>query len=181
MWRICKRKIMMGKLIIIFLIIICSVVFGVEIELEVVRTIGDERDNYFFYQIGDVVVSGNQNIYVTDLKGYNISQYSWNGDFKKRIGKRGYGFGDFRSPTSIYVKDYVVRVYDRMSFSIVSLDKDLKIIDHKKLKKLFFLDVDFLGRNSFIGVRSFNFGASKNNLISIFNKSESILNSFHNN
>ena len=82
--------------VIIILICICS--YAKELDLKLVRTIGDEREDYTFFSISSVVASEDKDIYVIDSQGNFLAKYTWDGLFKKRIGRKGRGPGDFDLP-----------------------------------------------------------------------------------
>jgi len=165
----------------LFLLLFVAQSFASKVDLKIIKTIGDERDEYFFYQIGDVHCSADKNIYVADVKGRSISKFSWGGNFLKKKGNRGQGPGDFSQPIEIDTFKNIVNVYDRLNFRISSLNTNLETIELQKLNKHLFMNVYFLNTNIFLGIKAFNFRTKSKNLVNIFDKSESIKYSFFNN
>ena len=123
------------KLICVILFLSCVFCFSEGFDLKIERTIGDEREDYTFFSISSAAVSKEKNIYAADRKGHFIAQYTWDGLFKKRVGQKGLGPGDFQWPTALNISGSKLYVFDRQNRRIVTLDKELNVLKHSKIKR----------------------------------------------
>lgn len=168
------------------ILLTCICIYAKEFDLKIVRTIGDERNDYTFFSISSAVVSEDKNIYVADWKGHFIAKYTWNGLFKKRIGQKGQGPGDFNRPQSLNFSDNKLFVFDWANDRIATLDKDLNILNYIKLKTPIRVKVRYLyliHNNYFIG-DSMNIEEGKGNKIKklkVIGQDGNIINSFFEN
>lgn len=133
-------------LVLSILIGFFSFVFPNNIKLELVKTIGDDRDDYTFYKIRDAVIYWDS-VYITDQKGYFIAKYTLDGKFVKRVGQKGQGPGDFGGPSKIFIKDQYVYIHDNHNQRIVKMDQDLEIYEYIKLQNNFFNDLFVIGNS----------------------------------
>jgi hypothetical protein len=78
-------------------------------ELELVKTIGDEREEYTFFIISSAAFSKNKDIFVLDGQGVFIAKYNWQGNFLKKVGRSGQGPKEFYFARSLTV--YGKRLY----------------------------------------------------------------------
>jgi len=156
-----------------------------QFNISIVKTIGDERRDYTFFEVGSTIISADKSIYVSDLKGYSIAKYSWDGIFQKRIGQKGKGPGHFEYPYRMGLVGKNIYIFDMGTMSITTLDSDLNVIDYLKIRKNFFNDVIPIKKDLFIGIKSpvgIKMLGNKNhnmNMAFIFNEFEKIETSFH--
>jgi 6-bladed beta-propeller len=90
--------------------------------LKLIKSIGDERDDYTFLGMTDAIITGNKNIFVLNTRGNFISQFDWGGQFKRRIGQKGQGPGDFNFPWSLAFAKEKLYIHDRGNRRIVELN-----------------------------------------------------------
>ena len=169
------------KNLFLILILLNSFVISQSLNFQVINSIGDERDDYFFYEIGGAVCTADKDIFVIDTKGRCVSKFNWEGKFIKKIGQKGQGPGDFNLPSKISFYNKEIRIYDRLNFGVLTLDQNLNVLHYIKLRRLLFFNVYPLKNDQFLGLSLFNFRAGEKHLITVFNKSEKILASFFNN
>ncbi len=101
--------------------------------LKLVKAIGDDRDDYTFFQLTSAVMSNQKEIFVSDGKGHFISKYDWQGKFIKRIGQRGQGNGDFINPGSLNISDSRLYIIDKENYRIAWTNLDLSRLDYYRL------------------------------------------------
>ncbi len=77
-----------------------SVGFGFERHFRLVKTIGDDRDNYMFQRLSGAALTEEREIVVCDQLGNFVAKYDWQGNFIHSIGQKGKGPGDFLCPSS---------------------------------------------------------------------------------
>lgn len=69
----------------------------IKFELKQDLSIGKKGDkNYTFYNIKDILVDGQSNIYATDFGHYRVQIYDKNGLYIRTVGKHGTGPGEFQ-------------------------------------------------------------------------------------
>lgn len=96
----------------------------IQFELEEDLSIGREDDeNYTFYDIKDIVVDNDENIFILDKRNFRIQKYDKNGNYLQTIGREGKGPGEFSilllgisldPAENIYVIDYnQIHVFDK--------------------------------------------------------------------
>lgn len=80
---------------------------------KLIKSIGDERDDYTIHGTADAVITETRDIYVLNAKGNFIAQYDWQGNFIRKIGQAGQGPTDFFYPRNLayhnktlYILDY---------------------------------------------------------------------------
>ena len=103
-------------------------------DFKVVNTIGDENNDNIFYEISSAFISPNKEIYVADRKGNSISKYNWDGEFIKKIGKKGSGPGDIGLITSINYFKSEFYFHDFRNKRILVTDKNLIKLRYKSLR-----------------------------------------------
>lgn len=121
-----------------------------EYSLELVKSIGDERENYTFYGISTLAMSGDKDIFVA-TGGVSIAKYNWDGTFIKKIGKKGQGTGDFSKIKQLTIFKNKLYAYDSGNSRVVELDTDLNILDYIKLPHRFSRFCAPLDEDRFIG------------------------------
>lgn len=120
----------LGYVIIVFLFSMS--LFAGQINFKLVKTIGDERENYTFFNIFGAAESESGDIFIADGRGHFIAKYDRQGKFKKRIGQKGQGPGDFCAPDLLNIYNNKLFVNDGSNFRIVVLDLDLNILSITK-------------------------------------------------
>lgn len=74
--------------------------------LEEDLAIGDVNDeNYFFYEVGNLNVDDNGNIYIRDGGNRRVQKYDKSGKYVRTIGRQGQGPGEYMYPSRIFVDD----------------------------------------------------------------------------
>jgi hypothetical protein len=71
------------------------------ISLQLVRTWSDDEDGYIFKTPTDIAVDSKNNIYIVDSALHCINVFNSNGQFFRKIGKRGQGPSDLLTPLNI--------------------------------------------------------------------------------
>lgn len=71
------------------------------ISLQLVRTWSDDEDGYYFKTPTDIAVDSKNNIYIVDSALHCINVFNSNGQFIRKIGKRGQGPSDLLTPLNI--------------------------------------------------------------------------------
>jgi len=127
--------------------------------LKLIKTIGDERENYTFFLINSSVLSENKDIFISDVKGHFVAKYNWNGKFIKKIGKKGKGPGDFLVPSLLNAVKNKVLVYDGGNKRIVEIDDDLENLKYYRMSKsphFFSRKITDLKNGLFLGSITYN-------------------------
>lgn len=141
---------------------------------KLIKTIGDERENYTFFLINSAILSEKKDIFVADVKGHYVAKYNWNGEFIKKIGKKGQGPGDFRAPTFLSCINNKILVYDLGNKRIVEIDDDLENLKYYKLNKsphFFSRKIVALKNGLFLGSILYNiYSKEVDDRLRIFNK-----------
>jgi len=104
--------------------------------LKLVKTIGDDRDDYIFFVISGAAINNQKEIYVSDHKGHFIAKYDWKGKFIKRIGQKGQGNGDFNGPGNLEIAGSRLYLNDSLNFRIAWTNLDLSRLEYRKLAEL---------------------------------------------
>jgi hypothetical protein len=145
------------------------------------RSIGDERENYFFIRIGGIAFSDKKDIFVLDRTTFSIVKYDWNGVFISRTGQRGRGPGDFLTPSGIQCVNNKLYIYDWLNRRIAVTDLQMKDFDYIKINDL--KDHDqrkysmriapiVFGENQFLGINQ-QYSQEKGRLF-VFDKSQRV-------
>ena len=96
----------------------------ITLDLEEDLVIGNDDENYMFYQVSSLAVDTLENIYVLERGNCRIQKFDKDGRYLQTIGRKGQGPGEFEEPMRIiidtdyriYVEDYsrrIVQVLDR--------------------------------------------------------------------
>lgn len=73
------------------------------LDLEEDLTIGrEDNDNFLFFQVRDITLDSENNIYILDSGNYRIQKFDTKGIYIQTIGKKGQGPGEFENPLSLY-------------------------------------------------------------------------------
>lgn len=119
----------------IFLFAAIFIFFGVaEAELRKIVSIGSNELNYLFLSVGNAVLDGDRNIYVSDSKGSFLRKYDAQGRFIKEVGKYGQGPGDFSNALAGLYIDNQLHLLDSGNNRIAVLDHDLNFKNYVKIK-----------------------------------------------
>jgi hypothetical protein len=81
--------------------------------LKLIKSIGDEREHYTIFGAGDALLTPDKDIYILNTRGNFISHFDWNGQFKRRIGQKGQGPGDFYFPWSLANYNKKLYIHDK--------------------------------------------------------------------
>ncbi len=120
---------------------------------QLVKTIGDDRDDYIVFGLADAEITDSKDIYLLNAKANYVAHYDWEGNFKRRIGHRGQGPGDFSFPWGLAYYGKNLYVNDRGNRRIVGINLDTG-------KFLFFKQdpqnalgrvIERLGKDTFLG------------------------------
>ncbi|MCP4221294.1 MAG: hypothetical protein GY765_42100 [bacterium] len=90
--------------------------------LQLVKTIGDEREDYTIFGLADATLTGNKDIYLLNAKANYVAHYDWKGNFKRRIGRSGQGPGDFSFPCYLTYYGKSLYINDRGNRRIVGVN-----------------------------------------------------------
>lgn len=127
-------------------------IFSQEISLELVQSIGDEREDYTFFQIRDAEIS-ESHVFIVDGKGHFIAKHNFlkDGIFVKRVGQKGQGPGDFNRPSLIDIENKFLYLHDFSNYRIIKMDQDLHFLKYIKLEKNFHSVFFTLDNSNFLG------------------------------
>lgn len=89
--------------------------------LEMVKAIGDDRDEYFLIGVADAIITDDNQIWILDSNGNFISHFDWEGKFIKKIGRTGQGPGDFYLPYGLDYYEGKIYVMDKGNKRIVEI------------------------------------------------------------
>lgn len=109
-------------------------------DLQFVQKIGklESRDeNYLLYRINGVAVDKDGNIYILDSGNYRIQKFTSDGKYLATYGgSKGQGPGEFMSANSMTIdNEENLYVGDMNRYTIIVIDKNLKLIKEIKFKK----------------------------------------------
>lgn len=94
-------------------------------KLELVKRIGDDRDDYTFFRISGAAIVPQKQIYISDAGGYFISSYDWHGKFLKRFGSYGQGPNEIQRVRNLQVYKEILYFWDGDNRRIGRLGLDL--------------------------------------------------------
>lgn len=103
--------------------------------LKLVKTIGDDRDDYTFFILTGAAMSGKKDIYVLDGKGFFVAVYDWKGTFIRRTGQKGQGPTDFYYPRSLSIYKGKLILLDKGNRRIALSGLDLEKFDYFQMPK----------------------------------------------
>lgn len=93
--------------------------------LKLVKSIGDDREAYTFFQISSATLGPDKRLYVADSAGYFIHMYDWGGRFIGRFGAYGQGPTDIQGIQNLQVHQSVLYYVDGGNMRIGRLGHDL--------------------------------------------------------
>jgi len=166
---------------IVFLVVILFISLNLTAaELKLIKTIGDERDDYTFFIPFGAALSKDKEIYVLDGQGFFIARYNWEGEFLSRIGQSGQGPSDLYYPRCLHICNDKVYVLDYGNKRIAEADLQLKNIDYYKMNPKAYFDIAFvaLPDGTFLG--NFNVVEENRGRLGIVDKTGKILSHFFN-
>ncbi|MCP5103052.1 MAG: hypothetical protein GY950_06725, partial [bacterium] len=148
--------------------------------LKLVKTIGDDTDDFTIFGLADAVLSENNDIYILSAKANFVARYSWDGTFKGRLGNRGQGPSDFYFPSSLFYKNKRLYILDRGNKRIAEMDTVSGKLQYYKVggANNFDRKIFALSENTFLG--SFSSLAGDRGLIGIVDGDWNIKRSFFN-
>lgn len=121
-----KNKVFISIVLILLIGIFCLLLaqpaFGSEEGLTLIKSIGDERENYTMFGIADALLTDNKDICILNARGNFISIYDWQGNFKEKFGQGGQGPGDFYFPRKLAYFKNKLYVQDHGNRRIVEID-----------------------------------------------------------
>jgi len=103
-----------------------ELVFDLEEDLSIGR---EDDDNYMFFQIIDIKVDGDGNIYVFERGNMRVQKFDRDGNFLCTIGRQGEGPGEYQRPIELLLADQraIIGVKDMMK--LILFDKDGNYLD----------------------------------------------------
>ncbi len=119
-----KRRYLLFIILIVIIFVVNVKSKELKITLKKVRNIGSCEKGELYRWI-DLTFDENDNIYVTDMLDYSIKKYDFNGNFIKKVGRKGSGPGEFYSPGLIAYSNGKIYVTQQMFPGIQVFDKDL--------------------------------------------------------
>lgn len=174
---IVARTIMrLGLLIPLFLI--CCALTIHSAQLELVKAIGDDRDDYLIMGISDALITGNNDIFILDGRGNFLSQYGWDGAFKKRFGQIGQGPGDFYFPMGLDYYNGNIYVCDKGNRRIVEINLSTQKTEiyRNSVSHSFDEKIVYLPDGHFLGI--FSHATADRGRLGIVDKKGNLLTSF---
>jgi len=127
-------------------------VFSLEEELSIKQPEGINK--YIFSEISSMAVDDNGGIYILDRKEANVKVFNKEGNFIRKIGKRGQGPGEMTYPYQIFsTSQGEIMVDDSPSYSLLFFSKEGKFIRSISTKKTALLEPIIDSKLSFIGLR----------------------------
>ncbi len=126
--------------------------FGFDKHFRLVKTIGDERENYMFQRLSGAALTEKKEIIVCDQLGGFVAKYDWQGNFIHRIGHKGKGPGDFLMPTHLRVLGKNLYLLDHFNARFAEMDFDLGNLQYYKLDRSVYLRefFDVLDHDTFL-------------------------------
>jgi hypothetical protein len=119
--------------LIVFLIIFRLFCLSLNQNFKLVKIIGGDQSDCFFYGISDAILTPNKDIIILDARENFIARFDWNGKFINRIGRKGRGAGDLNWPTSAGIFNGKLYILDKFNNRLVETDPELKNLRYFKL------------------------------------------------
>ncbi len=104
------------------------------IELEEFLSVGRLDDDALFQWVGVVADSQNK-IYVTDSMDYSLKKFDSDGNFIKKVGRKGQGPGEFMAPRLLDSSDRFLFATDQYFLGVQVFDKELNFKKRIQIKK----------------------------------------------
>lgn len=77
-----------------------EIILDLEEDLSIGR---EDDDNYMFYEVANIAMDSNENIYVLDSGNHRIQKFDFKGQYLQTIGKKGQGPGEFERPSRVFL------------------------------------------------------------------------------
>ena len=108
------------------------------VSLQFVQKIGSMEatdPNYIMYQVNDVVKDSKGDIYIVDTGNARIQVFNATGKYKKTIGRKGAGPGEFSMPFNININsDGIIYIGDRNRYCFLVLEASGKEIKRFRMQ-----------------------------------------------
>ncbi len=145
---------------------------------QLVKTIGDDRDNYTIFGLADALLAENNDIYILNARANYVAHYNWNGKYIRKIGQKGAGPGDFYFPRSLAYFDKKLYIMDSGNHRVVemNLETDKFQVYKEKESNRLGSSLSVLNEGTFLGV--FKFIRENRGRIGIVDKDFNIIKSF---
>lgn len=144
----------MKKIGIVFLLLFLFFVLDIfSQKLELVRCIGDDRDNYTFFNIINAAISEENEVFALDIQGYFLAKFDGDGKFVKKAGRRGQGPGDFLSGINLQLTENRLYFYDSTNARITHIGLDLKKFEYisiREKKELLFHQAHIISKDTIL-------------------------------
>jgi len=105
-----------------------------QISLEEVLSVGRLDDDILFQWAG-VFADSNGNIYVTDAMDYSLKKFDSQGNFIKKVGRKGQGPGEFMAPRLLDGLNRYLYATDQHRLGVQVFDMELNFKRHIPIKK----------------------------------------------
>ena len=163
-----KNKISSSIVIMIVAFFVISFLFGcgakndkeIVINLDEIKDISTEKftdlkiadnkgDTIYFGRIADIILGNDSDIIIVDSKKSRLVQLDKNGNFKKYVGRQGFGPGEFNFPEKgVYYNDnYYIR--DNNGQLIQKYDKDMNYLTSYKTNSN---DIAFINESEIVSI-----------------------------
>ena len=147
-------------------------------EMQLIKTIGDDREDYVLMECNDALLTENNDIYILNKKGNFISHYDWKGNFIRRIGRKGSGPGDLSSPGCMSYRDkklYVLENGNRRVTIFDTVSNEFSFYKENENTK-FGNNLVVINENKLLGI--FRYIEAKRGRIGIVDKNFNVVSSF---
>ncbi len=99
---------------------------------ELLRIGTEDKPNYMFYNIDNILTDKDNNIFVTEKPDMTIKKYNKNGKYIRTFGRKGKGPGEFLDFTTIVINsDNTIIIFDQLNARITYYSVDGKLLDTK--------------------------------------------------
>jgi hypothetical protein len=169
---------MARKALLISLLLHSIYIFSIEVKIDLLKTIGDEKQDNTFFLLSSAVMNNNKEIYICDMNGHFIAKYDFNRGLIKRIGRMGQGPGDFNMPRSISVHNKNILILDAGNNRIVEADMDLNHFTYTKPSIHLFQNLFTLANNMFLSTSHLQ--KKNDDIVSIIDSNGNITKKFFN-
>ena len=116
----------------------CDLVLNLEEDL----SIGSEEDeNYLFYQIREIEVDADGNLYVLESGNLRLQKFDPSGGYLRTIGKKGQGPGEFQWTFQMIINDRYGMIGVQDMRKLIVFDKDGNYLDNDIHFEQFFTEL----------------------------------------
>ena len=120
-----------ARLTILFFLSLDILATPSSLKLVLVKTLGDEREAFSFFNISSAVLDDQENIYIADGGANFIAKYDMNGILLKKVGRPGSGPGDLRAPDSLNIVGNKLYVHDKSNARLIIMDENLEVLKYE--------------------------------------------------